>query len=226
MELDVGWRSRPVMFAICDPPSSVLVFSHPGFTGSPGWGKLAGLMKSLQGQLLVASPTLVDPNFFHTVVLIVQHNEEGALGLVLNRPLRTTVKEMWEQVAEEETEAEGVLHQGGPCEGPLMVLHGDDVYSEVEVTPALHFCTSRDHVEKLMADGSSPMKFFVGYAGWTAGQLEAEMAEPSWLTIPATAKAVFEGDEHLWTDLVRAISRTAVTGLVDPKRIPDDPSVN
>jgi len=183
-------------------------------------------MKSLQGQLLVASPTLVDPNFFHTVVLIVQHNEEGALGLVLNRPLRTTVKEMWEQVAEEQTDAEGVLHQGGPCEGPLMVVHGDDVYSEVEVTPTLHFCTSRDRVEKLMADASSPMKFFVGYAGWTAGQLEAEMAEPSWLVAPATPQIVFEGDEHLWSDLVRAISRAAVTNLVDPKRIPDDPSVN
>ena len=183
-------------------------------------------MKSLQGQLLVASPTLVDPNFFHTVVLIVQHNEEGALGLVLNRPLRTTVKEMWEQVAEEETQAEGVLHQGGPCEGPLMVVHGDDDYSEVEVTPTLHFCTSRDRVEKLMVAGSSPMKFFVGYAGWTAGQLEAEMAEPSWLVAPATPQIVFEGDEHLWSDLVRAISRAAVTGLVDPKRIPDDPSVN
>jgi putative transcriptional regulator len=185
-----------------------------------------GLMKSLQGQLLVASPTLVDPNFFHTVVLIVQHNDEGALGLVLNRPLRTTVKEMWEQVAEEDADVEGVLHQGGPCEGPLMVIHGDDVYGEIEVTKDLHFCTSRDRVEKLMADGGTRMKFFVGYAGWTAGQLEAEMEEPSWLTIPATAKAVFEGDEHLWTDLVRAISRTAVTGMVDPKRIPDDPSVN
>ena len=187
---------------------------------------MARLMKSLQGQLLVASPTLVDPNFFHTVVLIVQHNEEGALGLVLNRPLRTTVKEMWEQVAEEQADVPGVLHQGGPCEGPLMVLHSDDGHSEIEVAKGLHFCTSRDRVEKLVADGAAPMKFFVGYAGWTAGQLEAEMAEPSWLTMPATAQAVFEGDEHLWTDLVRALSRAAVMGLVDPKRIPDDPSVN
>lgn len=183
-------------------------------------------MTSLQGQLLIASPKLVDPNFFHTVVLIVQHNDEGALGLVLNRPLQTSVKDMWEQVAEEEAEVGGFLHQGGPMEGPLMVVHDDDLSAEIEVSQELYFCTSRDRVEKLMADGSAKMKFFVGYAGWTAGQLEAEMSESSWLTMPANAKLVFEGDEHLWTDLVRAISRKAVTHLVDPKRIPDDPSVN
>ena len=122
-----------------------------------------GLMKSLQGQLLVASTTLVDPNFFHTVVLIVQHNEEGALGLVLNRPLRTTIKEMWEQVAEEDADVDGVLHQGGPCEGPLMVIHGDDVQGEIEVTKDLYFCTSRDRVEQLMSEGGTRMKFFVGH---------------------------------------------------------------
>jgi len=74
--------------------------------------------------------------------------------------------------------------------------------------------------------GPQAMKFFVGYAGWTAGQLEAELAESSWLTIDANPKAVFEGDEHLWTDLIRAVARPAVTPLIDPKRIPEDPSVN
>src|SRR3954471_9089687 len=76
---------------------------------------MVGLMKSLQGQLLVASPTLVDPNFFHTVVLLVQHNEEGALGLVLNRPLQTTVQEMWSEV--NKPEEGGAWKQGGGEEG-------------------------------------------------------------------------------------------------------------
>ena len=182
--------------------------------------------KSLQGHLLVASPKLVDPNFFHTVVLLVQHNDEGALGLVLNRPMHTTVKEMWREVGESSCEVEGSLHQGGPCEGPLMVVHADESASEVEVMKGLHFCTSRERIESLVEDNDSAMKFFVGYSGWTAGQLDAELEEGSWLSTPATIKAVFEGDEHLWSDLIRAISRAAVTGLVDPKRIPDDPSVN
>jgi putative transcriptional regulator len=84
----------------------------------------------------------------------------------------------------------------------------------------------RDAIERLVAENESAMKFFVGYAGWTAGQLDAEMDEGSWLTTPATPEMVFEGDEHLWTDLIRALSRAAITEMVDPKRIPDDPSVN
>jgi putative transcriptional regulator len=184
-------------------------------------------MKSLQGQLLVASPRLVDPNFFHTVVLLVQHSEESALGLVLNRPLQTSVKAMWREVAEgEECEIEGALHQGGPCEGPLMVLHTDDASAEIEVGGGIYFCTSRDRIERLVHEGSAQMKFFVAYAGWTAGQLESEIEEGSWLALPGNPEAVFAGDEHLWSDLIRAISRAGVSGMVDPKRIPDDPSVN
>jgi putative transcriptional regulator len=185
------------------------------------------VMESLQGQLLIASPKLVDPNFFHTVVLLVQHNDEGALGLVLNRPLRTTVKEMWREVAEGATcEVEGPLHQGGPCEGALMVVHADPAEAEAEVTQGVYFCMRRETIEELVERNKAPMKFFVGYAGWTAGQLEAEIAEGSWLATQASAKSIFDGDEHLWSDLIRAISRAGVAGLVDPKRIPDDPSVN
>jgi putative transcriptional regulator len=183
-------------------------------------------MTSLQGKLLVSSPKLVDPNFFHTVVLIVQHNEDGALGLVLNRPLQTSVREMWDEVGESDCGVEGVLHQGGPCEGPLMVLHTDEDRAEMVVGGGMYFCTSRERIEKLIDGQAAHTKFFVGYAGWTAGQLESEMGEGSWLTAPANIEAVFDGDEHLWTDLVRAISRAAVTNMVDPKRIPDDPSVN
>jgi putative transcriptional regulator len=184
-------------------------------------------MESLQGQLLIASPRLVDPNFYRTVVLMVQHNEEGALGLVINRPLQTTVREMWKEVNEDEDcDVPGSLHQGGPCEGPLMVLHADDVYSEIEVMKGVYFCTRRDTIERLVADNSSAMKFFVGYAGWSTGQLEAELKEGSWLSAPADPKLVFEGDDELWAALVRALSKAAVVGLVDPKLIPDDPSVN
>ena len=184
-------------------------------------------MKSLQGQLLVASPKLVDPNFFHTVVLMIQHSQENALGLVLNRPLQTTIKAMWKEVAEgEECKVDGVLHQGGPCEGPLMVLHNEEDYGEMEVGGGIYFSTNRDRIERLVHEGSARMKFFVAYAGWSPGQLEAEIAEGSWLAVPATQQAVFEGDEHLWSDVVRAISRAGVAGIVDPKRIPDDPSVN
>jgi putative transcriptional regulator len=183
-------------------------------------------MKSLKGHFLVASPKLVDPNFFHTVVLLVQHGDEGALGLVLNRPLSTTIKDVWDEVAEGGCAIEGNLYQGGPCEGALMVLHGDESNTEMTVGDGLYFCMRRETIERVVEENPEHARFFVGYAGWTSGQLENELAEGSWLTAPADPKHVFEGDEHLWSDLVRAISRAAVTELVDPRLIPDDPSVN
>jgi putative transcriptional regulator len=189
-------------------------------------------MKSLQGHLLVASPKLVDPNFFNTVVLLVQHGSDGALGLVLNRPLQATIQDVWQ--GESDCVIQAPLHQGGPCEGPLMVVHGAHGSSEMQVCEGIYFCTSSEQIEGLVSEGGiqakpgavMPIKFFVGYAGWTAGQLEAELADESWFPIDANTKAVFEGDEHLWSDLIRAIARAPVTGIIDPRRVPDDPSVN
>ena len=186
----------------------------------------------MKGQFLVASPKLADPNFFHTVVLLVQHGEEGALGLVINRPMATTIKDVWAEVKAEgegsgECAVEGHLYQGGPCEGALMVLHGDESNTEMTVGDGLYFCMRRETIERVVAENPPHARFFVGYAGWSSGQLENELEGGSWLLAPADAKAVFESaDERLWGDLVRALSRAAVTGLVDPKRIPDDPSVN
>src|SRR5690348_8195431 len=98
-------------------------------------------MESLAGKLLIASSGLMDPNFVQTVILMVQHDENGALGLVLNRPLQTTVKEACEQALETECEVEGYLYQGGPCEGPLMVLSGVETAGQIQVTEGVHFTT-------------------------------------------------------------------------------------
>src|SRR3712207_1277597 len=107
-------------------------------------------MQSLQGQFLVAAPKLRDPNFFKAVVLIVQHNDDGALGLIVNRPLDVTIEKAWEQVSELPCQAEGHLHQGGPCPGPLMVVHTDEFVSQIPVASDIHFSTEKDAIEKLV----------------------------------------------------------------------------
>src|SRR5437764_733950 len=101
-------------------------------------------MTSLQGQLLIASPKLLDPNFAQSVILMIQHNDEGALGLVLNRPLGMSVRSAWEQVSEIPCEIESPLLKGGPCEGPLMVVHTSAALSQVEVLPGVYFSTEKD----------------------------------------------------------------------------------
>ncbi|QOV91896.1 YqgE/AlgH family protein [Humisphaera borealis] len=183
-------------------------------------------MDSLQGQLLIAAPRLSDPNFFHTVVFMVQHSEEGALGLVLNRPLETSVRDVWKQVSDGDCLIEGSIHQGGPCEGPLMVLHSDEAGGDMDVMPGITMSTNREAIEKLVTAGASPTRFFVGYAGWTAGQLEAELESASWLTCDAELEHVFEDHDDLWQQLHRAVTRAAQTSWIPPEIMPDDPSLN
>ena len=80
-------------------------------------------MNSLQGHLLIASRDLGDPNFHHAVVLIAQHSEEGALGLILNRQSKVSVKQVWDQISSAECDVERPLYLGGPCPGPLIAIH-------------------------------------------------------------------------------------------------------
>ena len=180
-------------------------------------------MESLAGQFLIASPRLVDPNFAKAVVLMVQHGEEGALGLVINRPLETSVEEICEKVLETPCAAEGVLYQGGPCEGPLMVLHTDGTRSDMEVRPGVHFSTDRAEIEWLLAHHDGASKYFVGYAGWAGGQLESELERGSWLTLPATDDQIFKSGNELWSKL---LTTATLSEWIDPSRIPDDPSLN
>ena len=183
-------------------------------------------MKSpLQGKVLVSSTSLLDPNFVRTVILIVQHNEDGAMGLVLNRPLETSVSEAWTQVSSVPYPNEDPLYQGGPCEGPLMVIHHEALRSQIEIIDGLYLSSDADAVRGLVGDAIEPLKFFVGYSGWTAMQLEAELAEGAWAVAEIGLEQVFETPPELWGLLMRAAQRS-VRPAVDPKFIPDDPSMN
>lgn len=184
------------------------------------------MMKSLQGQFLIASPKLRDPNFFRAVVLLVQHDDQGALGLVLNRPLEVSVKSAWKQLSQTPCEIDGTLHQGGPCEGCLMSLHTDLEASDIEVIDGVQFSTTKDAIEHLVSHGGRRVKLFVGYAGWSAGQLEGELAEGSWVTTSATSEQVFDPSQHVWDALLRKINRETLLQYMDPSIVPDDPSVN
>lgn len=183
-------------------------------------------MKSLRGHFLIASPALLDPNFYRSVVLVVQHNKEGALGLIINRPLATTVREAWRQVAEGPCSVEGQLYQGGPCEGPLMVVHTDRRASDLQILPGLHFSTDRDSIEHLVRRSTQRIKFFVGYSGWAPGQLESELAADSWIVTPAIPDIVFSESDDSWTALMKRISPSLLMPGVNPKTIPPDPSLN
>ena len=183
-------------------------------------------MSSRQGQLLLATSSLEDPNFERTVVLLVQHTAEGALGLVLNRPSDTPLREAWEQVADSPCNVDRPLYQGGPCEGPLMLLHGRADLSQIEVLPGVHFTTEPEDIAWLLEHHDGPVLAFTGYAGWAPHQLEGELATGSWRLAQADADLVLNADEDLWTNVMKAIDPIHAQLARNPKLKPPDPSVN
>jgi putative transcriptional regulator len=155
--------------------------------------------QSLASQLLIAMPGMRDPNFNSTVTLICEHNEDGALGIVINRPLSLTLGGLFEQLELEGADpaaAEFPVLMGGPV-GPErgFVLHASSFSYEhsLEVSSEINLTLSRDIIDALAA-GSGPDKTLValGYAGWEPGQLEGEMLANSWLNVPATPEIVFD----------------------------------
>jgi len=186
------------------------------------------IMETLQGQFLVASTKLADPNFFRAVVLIVRHNEEGAMGMVINRPANLTVREVWEKVSESTCETDECLHVGGPCPGPLMSLHGRVDLADLEILSGLYFTADPENIAQLVDQQQAEVRFFAGYAGWGPGQLEAEFASGAWLAVPATVEQVFSADDSLWESLV-SNQRRQPSWLVDAlgiRHVPPEPSMN
>jgi putative transcriptional regulator len=185
-------------------------------------------MHSLQGQLLVASPHLGESPFSQTVVLMLHHSEEGAFGVVLNRPIEQSVKSLWDQVSEKPCACERPLHMGGPVSGPLMALHREASLAEmeVEVPGGVYVAASREHLEQLVSEATQPCRIFVGHAGWTAGQLEKELEAGVWMIAPATAEQVFEEDENLWNNVLRQIGRSILHSTLKIKHVPPDVSWN
>jgi putative transcriptional regulator len=179
------------------------------------------------GMLLVASPALLDPNFADTVVLLLDVDENGALGVVLNRPSAVPVAEVlggWGDVVAEPE----VLFHGGPVstEGALAVAllrAGDDVpVGFREVSGQLGLVDLDTPVE--LVDGSlQGLRIFAGYAGWGAEQLSGEIEEGSWYVVPAQAPDVFRTDP---TDLWRDVLRRQPGELAWHSTRPADPDLN
>ncbi len=181
-------------------------------------------MDTLQGHLLIAPPYLADPNFRQTVVLLIQHDDEGAFGVVLNRPSGRSIADVWQAVRGDTCGCREEIHVGGPVTGPLVVLHTEPHLAEVQVAKDVYCSMTAERIETLVQSDRKLVRFYAGYSGWGGGQLEGELATGSWLTVPADADMVFHtADDALWSRVVRRAS-----GAVDlpPSEDDVDPSLN
>lgn len=154
---------------------------------------------NLTNHFLIAMPGLQDSNFFHTVTYICEHNEDGAMGIVLNRPTDLQLNDILEQLdISPSPQAAGTqtVYIGGPVQTDRgFVLHSSDREwdSTLCITPQISVTTSRDILESI-AEEKGPGKTFValGYAGWGQGQLEDELSANAWLSGPAEESIIFE----------------------------------
>ena len=184
-------------------------------------------MQSLKGHLLVASPSLVAPIFARTVLLMLDHTEEGAAGLILNRPTETMVTEIAERIFEAPFTWEKPVSLGGPVPGPLMVLHTLEGLGDQESLTCVYNTVETDRVQELIHHRPEPSLVLANYAGWGPGQLESEFGDDSWLYLPATYEHVFwQGEGDLWDVVVKSINASQLSRMLRLKEIPDDPSMN
>jgi putative transcriptional regulator len=177
---------------------------------------------SLQGQLLIASPALLDPNFRRTVVLITAHSEEGAMGLVLNRPTPATVHEAVPHL-EDLVGVGDPVFLGGPVETTAVTALAelDGAEPALEVFPGVGFLPAE--LDEQTERATRRARVFAGYAGWGEGQLEAELEESAWILEPAQPDDVFSGEPGgLWSDVLeRKGGEYRILSLM-----PEDPSLN
>ncbi len=183
-------------------------------------------MKSLKGHLLISSPEMPDDDFTETVVLLVEHAVDGAYGLTLNQPTDLTVREAWAQNNETLCHIEALVYAGGPCGEFLTALHTHQGMSNIEVATGLHYTQEPAKLARLVEQQVEPVKFFAGFAGWGKGQLEAELEDGSWLTLPALPEYVFAYGDDLWPKLVGQILGEKTLSALKIKHRPDDPTDN
>lgn len=180
-----------------------------------------------KGVFLVAAPSLRDPNFRQSVVLLCEHGPEGALGVVVNRPTAMSISEALPQVPILEGSAH-VLYAGGPVQtNQVMLLFRSEESPENSHHVFDGVCLGGDMgmVERILTGRGTKEAFraYLGYSGWGPGQLENEMKTGSWITLPADPSLVFDKDpSRIWGDILAALGE----GYQHYADMPFDPSCN
>lgn len=178
----------------------------PGPTVTPATGQdhMRGLAA---GMFLVATPGMSDPRFSRSVILLVQHSTEGAMGLIVNRRSEVPVSKALSEI-EPKTASRHNLYFGGPVEpGRVMYVHaGSNVAPDIGIIDDVNWGADYDRLKQLVT-GLEPdsLRVFFGYAGWGPGQLERELSRDGWRLVPARAEHVYSDDPGgLWNSLNKA----------------------
>lgn len=180
-------------------------------------------MESITGRLLVATPSLIDPNFYRTVVLMIEHDDEGALGVVLNRPLDIPVSdylEDWESLVAYPS----VVFMGGPVQQEVALAVAQGPRDRDDLSALIIHDIQLIDLDLDPADsGFERVRVFSGYAAWAPGQLDDEIADQAWWVFDSTDEDPFVSDaQNLWSDVLRRQGGPIAMFAT----LPEDPGLN
>lgn len=184
---------------------------------------MSGKSSSLAPTLLVAMPQLTDPNFARAVVLLWAHREEGAIGLIVNRPTDTRASQIVQFDPPLEEESNVGVWIGGPVEpnrGWLLLASRDA--DATEISPGIYLSASLERLRRAIESNEGPAqcRFLVGYAGWGPKQLDTELAASAWLTVPLNVDLVFgTPSEQMWEAAIRGLG-------IDPGSLAMGPGIH
>lgn len=206
---------------------------------------------SLVGNLLVASTLVTESVFTRGVCLMMHHDSEGAIAVILNRPIWPPPTELIRMIVGEPEDgddmeetpaphsrwdagdvapvasgdsppsASGMIHFGGPLSGPVLAIHGTMALAEAQTGNGIYVAAQKDHLEQLLRDKPSDYRLIIGHAGWTAGQLDTEIHAGLWHVVPATADMVFGAQSDLWPLLIGRATGSTLARWVGA---PDNPT--
>ena len=145
----------------------------------------------LSGQLLIAAPGVTAPMFARSVVLLIEHDESGAMGVILNAPTGSTMSDLAGKLFEEDFSWDKPLHLGGPIPSPLIVLLAIEGLADREVLPGVYATLDAVKSQEVASRKAEPSVVLANHASWGPGRLEDEIGSGNWHTLPATAEIVF-----------------------------------
>jgi putative transcriptional regulator len=184
-------------------------------------------MQTLKGHLLIATPQLQSPIFTRSVILMIDQNKNGALGVIVNQQISTTMTDLAGKIFVDDFEWDKTISLGGPVASSLMVLHTDESLADQEIISGVYITAEGSKVQELIERRPEPSLVVANYSGWGPGQLDHEIRRNSWLTLPATIDHIFwTGEKELWRFVVNQAQVRKLTALVGVRNLPLDASLN
>jgi putative transcriptional regulator len=186
--------------------------------------KIKSKLQPRKGRVLIAEPFLPGDYFSRSAVLLVQGTGDGHVGFILNKPTDLMVKDLFKGFPDIESNA----FLGGPVSGDkLFFLHtlGDKIPDSLQITDELFWSGDFDHLIALIRAGlveEDQIRFFLGYSGWSPGQLEAEIAGHSWVVVEPTVETILSSDENFWNESIKSIGGNALLW----QNFPENPELN